>query len=87
MHPQSLQIHGYLTVGSKLQLLQVLLILQVVAATGTLALGIHMPCKTVVFAGDSPYLNSLMYRQVRCVIVEPLVQERLVFGTWVSLRF
>ena len=46
--------------------------LQVVAATGTLALGIHMPCKTVVFAGDSPFLNSLMYRQVSCVIVEPL---------------
>ena len=37
---------------------------QVVAATGTLALGIHMPCKTVVFAGDSPFLNSLQYRQV-----------------------
>ncbi|KAM7443056.1 putative ATP-dependent RNA helicase ddx60 [Porites harrisoni] len=38
--------------------------LQVVSATGTLALGIHMPCKTVVFAGDSPFLNSLMYRQM-----------------------
>ena len=45
---------------------------QVVAATGTLALGIHMPCKTVVFAGDSPFLNSLMYRQVSCVIVGPM---------------
>ena len=33
-------------------------------ATGTLALGIHMPCKTVVFAGDSLYLNSVQYRQV-----------------------
>ncbi|XP_068713426.1 probable ATP-dependent RNA helicase DDX60 isoform X5 [Montipora foliosa] len=38
--------------------------LQVVTATGTLSLGIHMPCKTVVFAGDSPFLNSLMYRQM-----------------------
>ncbi|XP_068760166.1 probable ATP-dependent RNA helicase DDX60 isoform X2 [Montipora capricornis] len=38
--------------------------LQVVTATSTLSLGIHMPCKTVVFAGDSPFLNSLMYRQM-----------------------
>ncbi|XP_078360874.1 putative ATP-dependent RNA helicase DDX60 isoform X2 [Oculina patagonica] len=38
--------------------------LQVITATGTLALGIHMPCKTVVFAGDSPFLNSLQYRQM-----------------------
>ncbi|CAH3032867.1 unnamed protein product [Porites evermanni] len=38
--------------------------LQVVSATSTLAQGIHMPCKTVVFAGDSPFLNSLMYRQM-----------------------
>lgn len=29
--------------------------LRVVIATGTLALGIDMPCKTVVFAGDSVY--------------------------------
>ncbi|XP_068713439.1 probable ATP-dependent RNA helicase DDX60 isoform X2 [Montipora foliosa] len=38
--------------------------LQVVTATATLSFGIHMPCKTVVFAGDSPFLNSLMYRQM-----------------------
>ena len=26
--------------------------------------GIHMPCKSVVFAGDSVFLNSLNYHQV-----------------------
>ena len=36
----------------------------VVFATGTLALGIHMPCKTVVFANDSVYLNTLQYHQI-----------------------
>ncbi|KAI8484114.1 putative ATP-dependent RNA helicase ddx60, partial [Branchiostoma belcheri] len=36
----------------------------VVMATSTLALGIHMPCKTVVFAGDSVYLDALEYRQM-----------------------
>ncbi|XP_035676190.1 probable ATP-dependent RNA helicase DDX60 [Branchiostoma floridae] len=38
--------------------------LKVVVATTTLALGIHMPCKTVVFAGDSVYLDALEYRQM-----------------------
>ncbi|OJD33892.1 dead deah box helicase [Diplodia corticola] len=37
--------------------------LRVIVATGTLALGINMPCKTVVFCGDSISLTALNYRQ------------------------
>lgn len=37
--------------------------LRVVIATGTLSLGINMPCVTVVFSGDSLFLNALNFRQ------------------------
>lgn len=37
--------------------------IQVVFATSTLALGIHMPTKTVAFVRDSIHLDALNYRQ------------------------
>ncbi|KAL1630616.1 hypothetical protein SLS54_000487 [Diplodia seriata] len=37
--------------------------LRVVVATGTLAMGVNMPCKTVVFCGDSVFLTALNFRQ------------------------
>ncbi|GAM22727.1 hypothetical protein SAMD00019534_059020 [Acytostelium subglobosum LB1] len=37
--------------------------IQVCFATGSLALGVNMPCRTVVFGGDSPYLNLMTFRQ------------------------
>lgn len=38
--------------------------LRVVFATGTLALGINMPCRSTIFCGDSLELNGLMFRQM-----------------------
>uniref|UniRef100_A0A8B9I9N4 DExD/H-box helicase 60 n=1 Tax=Anser brachyrhynchus TaxID=132585 RepID=A0A8B9I9N4_9AVES len=38
--------------------------IKVVTATSTLALGINMPCKSVVFADDSVFLDALNYRQM-----------------------
>lgn len=38
--------------------------LKVVFATGTLALGINMPCRSTIFCGDSLELNGLMFRQM-----------------------
>ncbi|XP_017672013.1 PREDICTED: probable ATP-dependent RNA helicase DDX60 isoform X2 [Lepidothrix coronata] len=37
---------------------------KVVTATSSLALGINMPCKSVVFAEDSVFLDALNYRQM-----------------------
>ncbi|XP_054238845.1 probable ATP-dependent RNA helicase DDX60 [Indicator indicator] len=38
--------------------------IKVVTATSTLALGINMPCRSVVFAEDSIFLDALNYRQM-----------------------
>nr|CAD7411192.1 unnamed protein product [Timema poppensis] len=51
-------------VKSSVEMMFRLRILNVVIATGTLALGIHMPCRTVVLAGDSPHINALEFHQM-----------------------
>lgn len=38
--------------------------LRIVVSTETLAYGINMPCRTVVFAQDSISLNSIQYQQM-----------------------
>ncbi|CAO2612230.1 Probable ATP-dependent RNA helicase DDX60, partial [Lemmus lemmus] len=46
--------------------------IRVVTATGTLALGINMPCKSVVFAQNSVYLDALNFRQALSVLKHSL---------------
>eukprot|EP00073_Rattus_norvegicus_P053513 XP_017455897.1 PREDICTED: probable ATP-dependent RNA helicase DDX60 [Rattus norvegicus] len=58
--------HRSMTAKEK-QLVEILFrkgFIRVVTATGTLALGINMPCKSVVFAQNSVYLDALNYRQM-----------------------
>uniref|UniRef100_K7E351 DExD/H-box helicase 60 n=1 Tax=Monodelphis domestica TaxID=13616 RepID=K7E351_MONDO len=38
--------------------------IKVVTATGSLALGINMPCKSVIFTEDSVFLDALNFRQM-----------------------
>ncbi|KAI5180974.1 ATP-dependent RNA helicase DDX60 [Nematocida sp. AWRm80] len=38
--------------------------LRVIFATETLSLGINMPCRTAVFAGDSMWLDSMSFKQM-----------------------
>lgn len=38
--------------------------LALVVATGTLALGIHVPCRAAVFWADSPHLLPLAFRRL-----------------------
>lgn len=52
------------TYRSTIEMLFRIGLLKVVFATGTLAMGIHMPCKTVVICCDSPFLSSLEYHQM-----------------------
>jgi replicative superfamily II helicase len=54
VHHGALDKNHKQTVESKFRSRQ----LDVVVATGTLAMGVHMPCKTVVFAGDAFFLDQ-----------------------------
>ncbi|NWR68867.1 DDX60 helicase, partial [Centropus unirufus] len=58
--------HGSMTAKERqvVEMLFRLGYIKVVTATSTLALGINMPCKSVVFAEDSVYLDALNYRQM-----------------------
>ena len=38
--------------------------LKVVFASGTLAMGINMPCRSTIFTGNETELNGLMFRQM-----------------------
>ena len=49
-----------------------------------------MPCKTVVLAGDSPFLNSLQYRQVETILptsgeVFEKIRDKVLLNTFKML--
>ncbi|KAK2542792.1 Ddx60 [Columba livia] len=58
--------HGSMTAKGRqvVEMLFRLGYIKVVTATSTLALGINMPCRSVVFAEDSVFLDALNYRQM-----------------------
>ncbi|XP_066488910.1 probable ATP-dependent RNA helicase DDX60 isoform X2 [Tiliqua scincoides] len=58
--------HAYMEMKERhfVELLFKMGFIQVVTATGTLALGINTPCKSVVFVQSSEYLDALNYRWI-----------------------